>query len=233
MSKYQLLSFEITNKQIQEWEPLDKNHQEPVDCAINVLHFFNIIDKEDIAGQLSKLKNVTKKGTLYAEIIYFLNQKYKDYKFKIKRIDTNEYFIKLLNEIPLKNGIISLLGRTEMGHANIIAKNNNNIIYILDPQQNSHFQLNSDYSNLNNFINDNKYNSFSTIFVKPKKLEIKNKIARNRKETKIQIRKPSNVSEQHTRKKRKIKVTPKLSKTISKKKNSVESLTKLLDKLKI
>lgn len=229
MSDYKLLTFHIKDKQIDDWEPLDKDHQSPQDCVINVFHFFDIIDDKQISKQLSNLKNQVQTGTFEPEMTFFLSNKYKSYDFKMRESEDVEDFLKVLNSIPPKTGIISLFSRkTGVGHAVITAKNKDGIIFILDPQADSHVKV-TDISILENYIRSNKYDSFFTYAVRNKStVGNKRKMARSRKETEIQIRKKS-VSPQ-TRKKVRVSSSRK-----SRKSNSI-SLTSLIDvftKLKI
>ena len=218
MSDYKLLNFDITEKKINDWEPLDKNHQSPQDCVINVFHFFDIIDDKQTSKHLSNLKNQIKKGTIEPEMTFFLSNKYKSYDFKMRESNNVEDFLKVLNSIPPMTGIISLFSRkTGIGHAVIFARNKVGILFILDPQANSHVKI-TDNSILENYIIFNNYESFSTYAVKNKStVGVKRKMARSRKETTLQIRKKS-VSPQ-SRKKRKT--------------NSLTSLINDFTKLKI
>ena len=226
MSDYKLLTFDITEKKIDEWEPLDKDHQSPQDCVINVFHFFDIIDDKQTSKQLSNLKNQVQKGTIEAEMTFFLSNKFKSHDFKMRESESVEDFLKVLNSIPPKTGIISLFSRkTGVGHAVITARNKDGILFILDPQADSHVKV-TDISVLENYIGFNKYDSFFTYAVRNKTtVGVKRKMTRSRKETTLQLRKKS-VSPQS---RKKVKVSPS-KKTRS---NSVRSLIDVFTKLKL
>lgn len=232
MSDYNLLQFELKDKQINEWEPLDKDHQSPYDCVINVFHFFNIIDDKQTSKNLSKLKNELQIGTIEAEMTYFLSNKFNSYDFKMRESKNVDDFLNVLNSIEIGTGIISLFSRKkDTGHAVITARDRDGTLYILDPQAYSHVKV-TDKSVLKHYIEYNNYDSFFTYFVKSKStLGVKRKIARNRNETTIQIRKKS-VSPQ-TRKKLRVSSSKKQPKKSLSKKNSINSLINVFNKLKI
>ena len=198
----QVKSFKITDEQLNNWKPLDKNHQSPTDCVINVLSFFNIFD-EEMAKNLSTLKNQSKTGTGIAEIIYFLKIKFPSDRFikedgELNTDEDKNIVFNDLNRIILKShGIIGLFhGKGHsIGHAIIIAKSKDDRLVILDPQQSS-ISIISSFSEFNNYITINKYNKLSTITysVSPNKKNRSNTLKRQRQDTTIQIRKKSNTN---------------------------------------
>lgn len=186
MSDCEIIQREITNEDIINWKPLDKEHNSPLDCAINVFSFFKIIDNIDIAKGLSKLKNTTQNATVFAEMNFFLEKEGESTKMDIEGDDNapekkfeliecnNEIeFKSIIEKIKPKHGIIGLIkGNDQVGHAIIIARYTNGKLCILDPQQDTH-KFVGDTTGLNAYLIFSGFKQFFTICSKD--IEKKNK----------------------------------------------------------
>lgn len=210
-----LVQFEISQKQIDDWKPINGGHPLPVDCVINVLKFVKVIDN-DVAFHLSKLKNDFNNGTNISEILYFISQKYPETYFNLMVTEKMEELIKILNSLSPSCAIIGLLGRqASIGHAVIFAKNFYNHIYLLDPQESSSILLTE--KSLINYIHENKHLYFQTLTYRSKTKIHKNNntnTKRKRNEFKVKIRKSSK-----TVKNKRVKKSKSKSKSSSKSKS--------------
>ena len=191
-----ILTFKVEPEEINNCKPLDSTNYNPTDCAINVIDFFKIIDK-NIALNLSKLKNTTEKGTLIPEIIYFLTQHNPSLIFKEYDIydlnKKNDYFQNFINKkLKSNEGFIALFSsELKMGHAVFIAKDSNNKLFIIDRQQSIMTDI-TDMNNLNTYMNNHKFDKIISFFynIKSKKKSSSGERKHGLEETDIIIRKP-------------------------------------------
>lgn len=176
MSDCEVIQREITDEDIKNWEPLDKDHKSPMDCVINVFSFFKIIDNNDIAKGLSNLKNTTQNATFFAEMNFFLekegesikmdiegNNNAPTKKFELIECNNDTELKSVIEKIKPKHGIIGLIkGNDPVGHAIIVARYSNGKLCILDPQQDTE-KFVGDIVGLNAYLIFSGFKHFSTI----------------------------------------------------------------------
>jgi len=148
MERYELLTWKISDKKINQWKCLDPNYprDKAHDCTINVLTFFELLDRDN-AETIAAYKNIEanqpnsfKKGTLPTEVTEHLYQILttdikKDYKVLSFQFNPeSEAFIK--QQIPPGYGTLILLRNDQtVGHDIIVAVDKNGRLVFLDPQQ--------------------------------------------------------------------------------------------------
>jgi len=165
------------NNEIVKWEPLSDNTS--IGCGINSLTFLGVFTRE-IGVKLTK--NISFRGTSFAEIMYFLNeigntpQNLKEYITDVTTIEKLTDFLNILfSEIPGNTCVIAKLNRPNniLGHTIIFSKQKDGDIdklYTIDPQIGKIWERNTVTSdekifNVWNKNPENRIISVSLIFV--------------------------------------------------------------------
>lgn len=189
MPDYTLLQFPISQYQVNRWKSIDRNQYiDPFDCTINVLSFFKIIDDKN-ALSLSDLKNQTKRGNYTPEVIFFLKSKFPKSDFISRTFYSYTDILSVFQEMKPGHGIITLFGSQSIGHAVIFAKSNQNILFLLDPQLNTHLEISSNHI-LENYVKEYDYMTTfgSTKIISDKPKTKKKNVSVRRKNKKQQKR---------------------------------------------
>ena len=185
-----LQTWKIPEDKINNWRRLNPTvpKEEATDCVINSLHLLGVIDNPDFANILSEYANI-KKNIDRSEILKLIFDKFNENNNETSIIHKigSKSDLELRNELKNNSYTIALFSRRTItgkisGHAVILTKQNN-IYYILDPQQQTMY---CELTNLYEYIKKQEY--YQVEFI------LKSKITRKRNETTINIRKRKNVS---------------------------------------
>ena len=219
-----LQTWKIPADKLKNWQRLNPNvaKNEAADCTINSLYFLGVIDNPEIAKIWSNYANSTniinskgqkiKKGIDNREILRFVFNNFNKEAIseKIYHKIGNKSDIDLQKELKNNTYTIALFsrldneGKTIMGHAVILVKQDNSI-YVLDTQQETVCKV----LFLPAYIKENGYSHVEYL--------LKSKTSRNRNETIVKLRKDTRP--EHTKKKRRIN-----SNSNSKKENMLENM---------
>ena len=208
-----LQTWKIPADKLHNWRRLNPDipKNEATDCVINSLHYLGVIENPDFAGILSNYANTNKRGITDSEVLELIFKKFNednDYKIINHKIGSKTE-IELKKELKNDNYTFAFYRRsTGMWHGVIVTKQNN-IIYVLDPQQEKIF---CEFTNYLDWVKEQQFVRVDYI--------LKSKIARRRNETTVKLRK--NTVSEHTRKRRKIGVTS--SNSSSKKGNMIQKI---------
>ena len=185
-----LQTWKIPADKISNWRRLNPHVEKEIatDCAINSLHFLGVIDNPDFAKILSNFTNTNKRGMSGPEILQLIYNKFNEN--NDSKIYNYTMGFKMDTEIrsELKNDTYTIAGYLrpdgDIGHVVILTKQND-IIYVLDPQQEIiHCELTSynDWLKNQNFARDQNGGVLVAYI-------LKNKITRRRDDTIITLRK--------------------------------------------
>ena len=198
-----LQTWKIPPDKINNWRRLNPHvpKEEATDCAINSLHFLGVIDNPDFAKFLSDFANTNQRGIRGPEVLQLIYNKFNE---------ENDYQIKNYtmcsktdSEIrsELENNTYTIAGYIrpggQLGHAVILTKQNN-IMYVLDPQQETQYcELTnySDWVNSQNFARDERGGVHIGYI-------LQNKVARKRNDTNISLRRQRKSRSPPTKKRR-------------------------------
>lgn len=188
-----IFTFPIDSNKLNKWCPYGKDSKVKVrtDCAINALKFIDVIEDE-IASNLAILANENNKGTLLPELVYMMHKKYRNYNFYLKKIKSPYSY---LRDLQKSYGVISVFTRVnEMGHLQIISKDNNNNFYIIDTQSQEIYDIKTP-KQLKDYMKAKEYQDIYVLVteeIKDTEMYIDKK--RALKETNIEIRRPNTIS---------------------------------------
>jgi len=176
-----LQTWKIPADKLENWRRLnpDVAKNEATDCVINSLHFLGVIENRDFASVLSNYANY-KKSTDESEILKIMLDNFQsDDEFKVYHKIGKPTASELYKQLKNNTYTIAMFTRINTtGHAVIITKQND-IIYILDPQQETHYCGMPEYKK---WVKDQKYSDV--------KFLIKQRIKRKRDSTTKKLRKP-------------------------------------------
>lgn len=204
MDRYELVYWKITDEQLARWKCLDPSFPRHLvhDCAINVLTFFDLLDREN-AETIASYRNVEatqpdalRKGTYPDEITYYLFQIFstdvkKDYRFNTFPFNENsELFLR--SHIPPGHGTFMMMytetvdemGNTIKinGHAIIVSIDSIGTLVLIDPQQQLIYK---DPTSIQEMITAGNYTHFLLLFSSLKR-------AHNLSKTMLTVRKEKN-----------------------------------------
>jgi hypothetical protein len=218
-----LQTWKIPADKLYYWQRLNPDipKDEATDCVINSLHYLGVIENPDFAKFLSNYTNTNQRGTSDSEVLKLIFEKFnKDDHYKIINHKVgSKTDLEIRKELKDGDYTFAFYRRsTGMWHGVIVTKQNN-VMYVLDPQQQI---ILCESTNYVDWVNEQKFVHIDYI--------LKNKITRKRNETRVKLRKKT-LSE-HTRKRRRIGKSNSSSST-TKKENMLENvIEKILPKKK-
>jgi hypothetical protein len=180
-----LLTHKISNEKINQWNCLNKDvpREERYDCTINSMTFLDLIER-DTAENYAKDINLLKSGVSDTQIVHELHKIFsnesenRSYKIKHLGLDT-EWKRKIKNKLGKNDSTVGLFHRqSTIGHAVVLAKNEDNILFIFDPQQQMYYP--DVDSIVDKYIKSQKFVNLSLIY---------NTKTGRKQETTVQLRK--------------------------------------------
>jgi len=184
-----LQTWEIPPDKLKNWRRLNPYvpKEKATDCAINSLYFLGVIDNPDFANALSEFANTGQRGMYDEEVLQLIYNKFNEN--NDSKINNYTIGFKTDAEIrsELKNDTYTIAEyhrhNGEVRHTVILTKQND-IIFVLDPQQETTYCELTDY---NDWVNSEKFardeNGAPLI-----SYILKNKVARKREETSVRLR---------------------------------------------
>jgi len=204
LKDYELNRWKITDAKMNAWERLDTvcPRELAKDCAVNVVTFLNLLDR-NTAKIISRDLNVRQKGVDFGAIIPYI------YEDVIRReyVKTNHVYNIFNMNAPIFELLVRRLGKgyamivellypsennSIKGHCVVLGVTDNGDPIIVDPQQEAYYR---GWETIQTYMNSGKIFGFGAYLRLKREKRLKN-------ETTERVRKPS--PEQHTRKKRRI-----------------------------
>lgn len=183
-----LQTWEIPADKIDSWRRLNPDVPTEIatDCTINSLHFLGVIDNPDFASILSNYANTNQRGVYDAETLKLVYDKFNeksDYQTKNYTFGSKTD-AQLRSELKNNTYTIATYRRFGApGHSVILTKQNN-IMYVLDPQQQ---RLYCELTNYSDWVNSQRFarDQRGGVYIG---YILKNKITRKRNDTIISLR---------------------------------------------
>jgi hypothetical protein len=204
LKDYEVNRWKITDAKMNAWERLDTvcPRELTTDCAVNVVTFLNLLDR-NTAKIISRDLNVRQKGVDFGAIIPYI------YEDVIRReyVKTNHVYNIFKMNAPVFELLIHHLGKgyamilellytsgnnSTKGHAVVLGVTDNGDPILIDPQQETYSR---GWETIHTYMNSGKIFGFGAYLRLKRTKRFKN-------ETSERVRKPS--PEQHTRKRRRI-----------------------------
>ena len=182
-----LQTWKIPVDKLDNWRRLNPNipKEKATDCVINSLHFLGVIDNPEFASILSNYANTNERGIYDPEILQLIFNKFNEGNQNLITNHTigSKMDRDIRNELENNTYTIAIFRRLgAVGHAVILTKQNN-IMYVLDPQQE---EVICEFTNYIDWVNNQGFVNVEYI--------LKNKITRKRNDTKISLRKQKTIS---------------------------------------
>jgi len=130
--KNYIATYRITNSTINNIINVPRINPTNMDCVVNAMEILGILNRYE-AGLI---RQITPQGILPEHFIEQFEKVNPEYKYKFVQISMAELPVWIENEMPRLRMIFCGYLDGNIGHVYIIAKDNNNKIFLLDPQLN-------------------------------------------------------------------------------------------------
>lgn len=180
-----LLTHKISNEQINQWNCLNKDvpREETYDCTINSMTFLDLIERntaENYAKDINLLKSGVSDKQIVNELHKIFSNETENRSYKIKDLGLDsEWKRKIKNKLGKNYSTVGLFHRqSTIGHAVVLAKNEQDVLLIFDPQQQMYY---ADVDGIvDKYIKSQKFVNLSLIY---------NTKTGRKQETTVQLRK--------------------------------------------